>query len=216
MELRRRAAVRLFDYYLHCDARDREIGTVLGALDGPEVLEDTIVLFTSDHGGQFWSHGLYGFEFPFEESVRIPLAIRFPSRIRPGQESAALISHIDILPTLAGLCGISIPENVQGRDLSGLLVGAENGGELPDAVYAAGQYSEPNEWHMLVHGYDKLVTGANGRVTHLYNLSDDPLELLNLADVSAEQRKRDSLVAMQQAWMRKLGDRIDASGLKTR
>jgi len=69
---------------------------------------------------------------------------------------------------------------------------------------------------MVVRGSDKIVINLAGEVKQLYNLADDPYELTNLAQEPAEQLKRDSLVALARAWMRKLRDRIDPSGLKRR
>jgi arylsulfatase A-like enzyme len=124
------------------------------------------------------------------------------------------VSQADIVPTLLSMCGVPVPGEIQGSDLSGQILGQKT--ERPDAVYAEGKMGDKDEWRMLVHGYDKIVTDLEGHVTHLYNLSDDPNELNNIALVSAEQLKRDSLLAEQQVWMRRLGDRLDPSGLRKR
>lgn len=205
---------RLADFYGRCPARDREIGVVLAALDRPGLLEDTIVVFASDHGEQFGSHGLQGDDVPYEESARIALAIRYPRAIPQGAANDMLVSQADIVPTLLSMCGVPVPGEIQGRDLSTQIF--EQKGERPDAVYAEGKLGGKDEWRMLVRGYDKIVTDLEGHATHLYNLADDPQELNNLALVSAEQLKRDSLLAEQQVWMRKLGDRMDPSGLRQR
>ena len=205
---------RLADFYGRCPARDREIGVVLAALDRPELLEDTIVVFASDHGEQFGSHGLQGDDVPYEESTRIALAIRYPRLIPHGAANDMLVSQADIVPTLLTMCGVRVPDEIQGRDLSTQIF--EQKGDRPDAIYAEGKLGDKDEWRMLIHGYDKIVTDLEGHVTHLYNLADDPQELNNLALASAEQLKRDSLLAEQQVWMRKLGDRMDPSGLKQR
>ena len=93
---------------------------------------------------------------------------------------------------------------------------AGQAGERPEAVYAEGRLGQKDEWRMLVHGFDKLVVDMEGNVVYLFNLAEDPLEQTNLANVSAEQLKRDSLLAMERLWMKKLGDGVDASGLKKR
>lgn len=210
-----RVRTLLADFYSRCIARDRDIGLVLAALDRPGLLEDTLVIFTSDHGDQFGSQGIYGADAPFEESVRIPLALRYPRALRQPGANTMLVSQIDILPTIATLCGAAVPKDVHGRDLASQLL--DGSGERPDAVYAIGRASQQSEWRMLVHGYDKLVTGADGRMTHLFNLAEDPFENTNLAEASSAQLKRDSLVALQQAWTRKLGDRVEqGSGLRIR
>jgi arylsulfatase A-like enzyme len=211
--LQARARERLADFYGRVPAWDSDIGILLAALDRPE-LKDTIVVFTSECGEQIGSHELMGSDSAFEESARIPLAMRYPAIWSQGMSSEVLISQVDFMPTLLGLCGLMTPPGVQGVNLAPLL--AEGKGERPDAIYAEGQIGQGNEWRMLVHGYDKLVTDKEGRVTHLFNLADDPYELSDLANVSSEQLKRDALLAVRQQWMRKLEDGVDPSGLKIR
>ena len=207
-------------FYARARTRDRDIGVVLEALTRPlrgnarGVIDDTIVVFTSDHGEQFGSHMGQGDDYVYEETIRIPLAIRYPRVLRGGSQSDMLVSQVDLMPTLLRWCGAVIPESVQGRDLSTLLAG--QAGERPDAVYAEGRLGQKDEWRMLVHGFDKLVVDMEGNVVYLFNLADDPLEQTNLANVSAEQLKRDSLLAMERLWMKKLSDGLDASGLKKR
>ena len=212
----------LAGFYARARTMDHDIGIVLGALDRPGLAENTIVVFTSYHGEQFGSHGEWGDDWVFEESMRIPLAIRYPSlmgglaggSLRAGARNDMLISQVDLMPTLLKWCGFAVPETVQGRDLSGLLEGRT--ADRPEAIYAAGRVAQKDEWRMLVQGYDKLVADMEGNVTHLYNLAEDPYEAVNLANVSAQQLKRDALVASMRVWMKKLGDGVDASGLKKR
>ena len=193
---------------------DREISVVLEALDRPELMQNTIVVFTAYHGEQFGSHGEFGDDVVFEESIRIPLAIRYPGVIRPGARSDVLVSQVDLLPTLLRWCGVVPPETAQGRDLSAIMSGQST--DRPDSIYAQGRRAQKDEWRMVVQGYEKLVADLEGNVTHLYNLVDDPYEMVNLASVSAQQLKRDALLALMRVWMRKLGDGVDASGLRKR
>jgi len=208
-----RARERLAEFYGRVPAWDREIGVLLDILERPE-FKDTIVVFTSTCGEQIGSQGIMVGDSAFEESVRIPLAIRYPRLWSKGMENDLLVSQADLMPTLLGLCGFMTPQGVQGASLVPLIVNGK--GDRPDAVYAEGQIGQRFEWRMLVHGYDKLVTDSEGNVTHFYNLADDPYENNNLVNASSEQLKRDALVAMKQLWMRKLEDGVDPSGLKIR
>jgi arylsulfatase A-like enzyme len=207
-------------FYARARTRDRDIGVVLEALDRPlygeahGLADNTIVIFTSNHGEQFGSHLDQGDDYIYEETIRIPLAIRYPRLLGAAAQNDMLVSQADIMPTLLQWCGARIPEPVQGRDLSALIAGRS--GERPEAVYAEGRLGRKDEWRMLVRGYDKLVVDMEGNVTHLFNLADDPYEETNLAKVSAAQLKRDALLALQRQWMKKLGDGIDASGLRKR
>jgi arylsulfatase A-like enzyme len=215
-----RAREDLGVFYARARTRDRDIGVVLEALDRPlrgnakGITAETIVIFTSNHGEQFGSHGLQGDDYFYEETIRMPLAIRYPRVFGGASQNDMLVSQVDIVPTLLSWCGITIPAAVQGRDLSELIAGRP--GERPDAVYAEGRLGRQDEWRMLVRGYDKLVVDMEGTVTHLFNLADDPYEMTNLATVSAQQLKRDALLAVQRQWMKKLGDGVDASGLRKR
>jgi arylsulfatase A-like enzyme len=219
-ELQGRTREDLAVFYARARTRDREIGEVLEALGRPlrgndnGLNDDTIVIFTSLHGEQFGSHSGQGDDYVYEETMRIPLAIRYPRALKGGSQNDLLVSQVDIMPTLLKWCGAPIPDVLQGRDLSALLAGQS--GERPDAVYAEGRLGQKDEWRMLVHGYDKLVVDKNEDVTYLFNLADDPYEETNLANVSAEQLKRDSLLAIERQWAKKLGDGVDASGLKKR
>ncbi len=219
-EVQSRAREDLAVFYARARTRDRDIGVVLEALDRPlhgnahGIAEDTIVIFTSNHGEQFGSHLGQGDDYVYEETIRIPLAIRYPRLLRAAAQNDMLVSQADIMPTLLQWCGAAIPDTVQGRDLSGLMAGRP--GDRPDAVYAEGRLGRKDEWRMLVRGFDKLVVDMDGTVTHLFNLADDPYELTNLANVSAEQLKRDALLAVERQWAKKLGDGVDTSGLRKR
>ena len=215
-----RAREDLAVFYARARTRDRDIGVVLEALDRPlrgganGIAADTIVIFTSNHGEQFGSHSGQGDDYVYEETMRMPLAIRYPRVLGGAAQSDMLVSQVDIMPTLLKWCGIKVPAAVQGRDLSEQIAG--HAGERPDAVYAEGRLGRRDEWRILVRGYDKLVVDMEGAVTHLFNLADDPYEMTNLANVSAQQLKRDSLLAIQRQWMKKFGDGVDASGLRKR
>lgn len=208
-------------FYARAKIQDIEIGTVLEALDrapatGAPASENTIVVFTSLHGEQLGSHNLFSDDVFYEESMRVPLLIRYPKAISQPGANDLLVSQVDLAPTLLQWCGVPAPPSMQGRDLSALLSGAPQAGPRPEAIYGEGQLGQKDEWRMLVAGYDKLVSDLAGNVTHLYNLADDPYELTNLATASAQQLKRDELLAEQRIWMKKLADGVDASGLKKR
>lgn len=189
-------------FYGRCAAIDKDLGRILAALD--KVSQNTVVAFTSDCGRQIGSHGLDGDDVPFEESVRVPLAIRYPPKLKP--DARDLASQIDIMPTLLTLCGIEIPEGVQGQDLFG---------RAPEEIaFAEGQSQD--SWRMLVRGYDKLIATQKGEITHLFNLAEDAYETTNLARDPAQKLKLASLKAQLLAQMQKLGDGVDPSGLRKR
>jgi arylsulfatase A-like enzyme len=197
---------RLARFYANCRGVDEELGEILAALDKVNLAQDTVVAFTSDCGQQLGSQGLDGAEVPFEESVRIPLAIRYPRKLKP--EARDLASQVDIMPTLMTLCGMEIPDSVQGQDLFGATP--------PEVAFSEGKFGEADEWRLMVRGYDKIVATPKGEITHLFNLADDPYETTDLASDPAQKLKIASLKAQLQAQMKKLGDGMDPSGLRKR
>ena len=115
-------------YYAHIRAIDREFGRLLKALDDTGQADNTIVIFTSDHGEMAGSHGRMYKQVPFEESSRVPFYVRYPGVTPHGQSSDTLFASIDIYPTLCGLAGIPVPPQVKGKDFSATLRGRSNPG----------------------------------------------------------------------------------------
>ncbi len=191
-DLELQALTELGDRYGGYTAMDQEFGKLLTALDRTGAASDTIVVFTSDRGEQIGSHGLDGAQVAYEESIRVPLAIRFP-RVLKADASEVVASQVDILPTVLGLIGEPAFEGVEGHDLLGVK------GERPEFVFAEGKIGQKDEWRMVVVGTDKLVVDAAGAVSGLYNLSSDPFEMKNLAGDPSVQLKRAELLATLRA-----------------
>lgn len=167
---------------------------------------ETITVLTAESGN--------GEDSPFQRSVLVPLAIRWPGKLKPRVADELLISHADVYPTLLAFLGIAATDNLQGRDLSKLIQDGQ--GEVPDSVYCEGRLGVPGEWRAVVRGYDKFVIHPREEATRLYNLADDPAEETDLAHDREHELTRDSMLALARQWMRKLGDGMDPSGLKLR
>jgi arylsulfatase A-like enzyme len=196
----------LAGYYGLCSAVDENVGRLLRELDERGLAEDTIVVFTSDHGQMLGSQGLDGIDLPYEEASRVPLLIRYPRRIRAGTVVDALVSNVDYAQTLLSLCGMTAPAGMQGVNLAGLLTRSARAPR--DSVYAEGQIGQAGEWRMVVRGDYKLVVDRALRPTHLYQLERDPFERENLVGVSAERRVLDGLRARLGRWAASTGDPI--------
>jgi arylsulfatase A-like enzyme len=195
-ELELQGLIDLADRYGGYAAMDQEFGKLLTALDRANAADNTIVVFTSDRGEQIGSHGLEGAAVAYEESTRVPLAIRFP-RVLKAEASEVLASQVDIMPSVMGLLGEPAFEGVEGHDLSPLLLGVK--ADRPEFVFAEGRIGQKDEWRMVVVGTDKLVVDAAGAVSALYNLAGDPYEMKNLAADPSVQLKRDGLLATLRA-----------------
>ncbi len=111
---------------------DKEFGRLLQTLDEVGQAEDTIVIYSSDHGDMMGSQGRLAKQVPFEESCRVPFLIRYPGVTPAGGRNEVLFQAVDIYPTLCGLAGIPVPATCVGRDLSGVM----RGGKTPDIEYA--------------------------------------------------------------------------------
>jgi arylsulfatase A-like enzyme len=193
-------------YYGLCTAVDENLGRLLAALDEQGLTEDTIVVFTSDHGVMLESQGLDSINLPYEESSNIPLLIRYPRRLKARTENEALISNVDYAPTLLTLCGLEPLAGMQGVNHAGWLTGGTTA--RPESIYAEGELGTPQEWRMVVRGREKLVIDSSLRATHLYFLDRDPYELKNLAADPSQRRKRDELLALLRRWIQRTSDQV--------
>ncbi|OFE14276.1 hypothetical protein BA895_11765 [Humibacillus sp. DSM 29435] len=174
-------------YYAAVTGVDEQVGRMLHELDLLGLADDTVVVFTSDHGMQLGSHDLLYKNVPFEESARVPFVVRWPGHITPGHDGM-LLGSVDVAPTLLGLLGLSeqIPDEVQGIDCSGALLGVDDARRPDFALYLgpARGNGDPDV-RGLRTGTHKLVVEhrlESGLRVRLVDLVDDPYELV---DVSA-------------------------------
>src|SRR5579871_6360000 len=128
-------------YYAAITALDEQLGRILDRLDDLGLADDTLVVFTSDHGDMLWSHGWMKKQSPYEEAVQVPLLIRWPGRIPACTTRDTLLGTVDVLPTLAGLLEWRHAANMEGTDLSGTLRG-EPRAPAPSALFLANYLSE--------------------------------------------------------------------------
>ncbi len=137
------------------------------------------------------SHGQRLKRKPWEESIRVPGILRYPARVKPGRTTDALLTHVDLAPTLLALCGLPVPDDMQGTDLSG--AGARRrrieGRTRPSSRSSSRSpgTGRPNPWRgVRTDRFMYARTEAGPWV--LYDLKDDPYELKNLADDPAHAR----------------------------
>jgi iduronate 2-sulfatase len=180
---------------------DAQVGRVLDALDKTGLADNTIVVFTSDHGYHMGEHGLYQKMSLFEESARVPLLIAAPERCHAGGVAKAPVSHVDLFPTLAALCGIEAPKNLQGQSLVPLLTdpaapgrnwavtqvvrGSNLGRVAPKSDAGASGRKQFFGYSLRTprYRYTEWDEGREGR--EFYDHDVDPKELTNLADAPA-------------------------------
>lgn len=175
-------------YYAMLSNVDDNVGRLMKFLDQTGLAENTIVVFTTDHGEMFGSHGQYNKMVPYAEAVDIPLIMRWPGRTRAGSKCDALYTPMDHFPTLASLCGIEVPDIVNGMKLSEQALGRkgkERDGALMMNFVSHWDYPETNtewpEWRGIrtkQHTYVKWLNGAE----ELYDNQADPYQSRNLFD----------------------------------
>lgn len=158
-------------YYASVSYMDAQVGKMITALDRLGLREDTIVVFTADHGYHLGEHEFWQKMSLHEESTRIPLIIQTPGR-KP-QVTPALSQQIDIYPTLAELCGLPVPKHIQGKSLAKVLDDPKH--VVHDEVYCLRRQND----HLLrTDRWAYIRYGRGG--AELYDMKADPHQFTNL------------------------------------
>lgn len=174
-----RAAVA---YYAMTDLLDRNIGKLLDGLRESGLWNDTIVIYTSDHGEMLGQHGLWHKECFYEDSARVPLIIRHPHR-NPGQTVDQPRSLVDLMPTLCDWLGVSPPPGLDGTSLDPALRGEE--GDAPPV-----RVETYTHWTQAEHGVSANRMVRDGDWKLCYYGAYDSCELFDLRSDPHEQRNR--------------------------
>jgi choline-sulfatase len=168
------------------------IGVVYDGLEQLGLLENTIVVYTSDHGEMDGDHGLYQKFCLFDPSVKVPLIVSFPNRIPENRVTEALTEYIGLFPTLADLTDTALkpgtvnvdtlhgPENIDARSFANLLLHPNQEG--PDAVFCEFSLRSNLSSYMIRKKQYKLIYHDGGSKNELYDLLSDPGESVNLID----------------------------------
>jgi len=197
------------DYLGTIAAVDEGVGRVLDYLDESGLAENTIVVYTSDQGFYLGEHGWFDKRFMYEESLRMPLMVRYPPEIEPGTVIDALVQNLDFAPTFLDYTGVAVPEEMQGESFRGLLNGEQE--EWRDAVYYT--YYEYPSVHMVKRHYG--VATERYKLMHfyydideweLYDLKEDPNEMKNLYDDPDYEAIKNELHGKLEALREQYGD----------
>jgi arylsulfatase A-like enzyme len=174
--------------YLRCIASiDENVGRLLDYLDETGLAENTIVVYTSDQGFYLGEHGWFDKRFMYEESLSMPLLIRYPKEIPAGLVRNEIVLNLDFAPTFLDYAGIEIPIDIQGESFRPLLKGKKVSSWRESMYYH--YYEYPHGWHDVKKHYG--IRTQKHKLIHfygdidaweLYDLENDPNELLNLYD----------------------------------
>ncbi len=154
---------------------DRYFGEMMRALEARGLADETLVVFTADHGEEFWDHDSVGHGHSvFEELIRVPLIVRWPGLTDPGARIDEAVGLVDVVPTALEALGVEPPDGLSGRSLAPLLAG-----ETEDAPRAT-VTGFMNGWRTVVIGRYKLIQRTPARYM-VYDLEEDPGETRDLA-----------------------------------
>ncbi|MFP4443140.1 MAG: sulfatase [Spirochaetia bacterium] len=180
-------------YYACVDYLDDCIGELLDGLKKDGLLENTYIIYTADHGEMLGRHGIWGKKLYYEPSVSVPMLISGPG-ISGGKRAQAPVSTIDLYPTMCGLAGLSVPEGLDGIDVSSMLKDPEN---ARPRDFAASSYFQYGIWwdredeikEQLPHMAMRMVCDERWKYAEvekggalLFDTLNDPEERTNLID----------------------------------
>ncbi|TVQ19485.1 MAG: DUF1501 domain-containing protein [Spirochaetaceae bacterium] len=190
------------NYYGMINVCDDGIGRMLAALEKKGILDDTLVIYASDHGEMMYNHGLHGKSVFFDDSVKVPCLVRYPRRFAQGLKSAALANTIDLVPTILEIAGAEPLVPMNGTSMVPLLTGvADTYQEATFSEHGAGRGGSEfqvagDAWKMVREGDWKYAYSPGWDRQILFNVKEDPDELDNLsgdpshADVEARLHGR--------------------------
>jgi len=195
-------------YYGYISYLDRQLERVLEALEANDQENNTIVLFTSDHGDMAGQFGMI-YKRPVtgaDTLMKVPLMIRWPERIPPGQINSSPASNVDLLPTLLDLADLPIDEGIDGKSVKEVLLDRETicRQEVFTDVMNRGYMMRRGPWKFVLNA-ECNMSMARRDLDELYNMDDDPYEMVNLAYMDEHARRVADMKESIFAWLEETG-----------
>ena len=203
------------DYLGTIAAVDENVGRVLDYLEANGLMENTIIVYTSDQGFYLGEHGWFDKRFIYNESFKTPLLVSWPGKIKPGTKSDEMVQNLDFAQTFLEAAGIPAPSDMQGESLMPLLTG-NNEKWTRDAVYY--HYYEYPAVHMVKRHY-AIVTKEYKLVHYYFDVDEwelidrlhDPNEMKNVYDDPAYAEIKKQLHTQLEQLRKKYGDSSELS-----
>jgi choline-sulfatase len=198
------AKLRIALYYASLAQTDDCVGKVLQELHNLGLDDDTIVLYTADHGEMLGSHGLWQKDLFYEPSAGVPLIVRAPGVTPQNVACKTPVSLVQVFPTVTDLCGVPAPEGLDGSSFAEVLRRPQ---ETQDTeIFAELGLSGPHAGSMIRAGNFKYCYYEND-MPELYDLQTDPEEMKNLALLPAHKNQAQEMQARLFAWHRPTQER---------
>jgi arylsulfatase A-like enzyme len=189
----------LADYYASISFVDAQVGRILDALRASGQYDNTLIVFSSDHGLAIGSHGLMGKQNLYDHSMHAPLLFAGPGVPR-GRRTEALCYLLDIFPTLGELAGVAAPAGSEGKSLKPVFDGKQQ--RIRDSIFTAYRNVQravrDDRWKLIVYPQINKV--------QLFNLRDDPAERSDLSADKAHAAEVERLTNLVKDWQKQLGD----------
>ncbi|MCQ6558427.1 sulfatase-like hydrolase/transferase [Paenibacillus mendelii] len=194
------------DYYAMISHMDDHIGKVLQTLTASGKEDNTLIVYTSDHGLAVGQHALFGKQNMYDHSIRVPCLIKGPG-VPAQQRIEANVYQFDIFPTLCDLSGIEVPANIEGRSMKALLQGeTDKGRNTVYSLYKDIQRMVKDDRYKMIRYRRSADTGQGSDYVQLFDLANDPWELNNLASNPRYRPQMDMLEQELAAWMKRVRD----------
>lgn len=167
-------------------SQDDNVGRLLDFLDESGLADDTIVIFTGDHGFFLGEHGWFDKRFMYEEALRVPWMIRYPGVVKPGSTTDSWVTAIDNAPTILDLAGLEIPADMQGQSVLPVIKG-NTPADWPTSMYYHYYEFAPPHWVLPNYGIRtdryKLIYYYTINEWEFFDLQNDPDEMESLLEM---------------------------------
>ena len=204
---------KLKGYYAHCTALDSYIRLLQEAITRNSIEDNTIFVFTSDHGDMIGSHGQMKKQKIYEESAKVPFIIKYPALLgKEGKLSDFLLNTLDILPTMLGMSGLTVPDGLDGEDISEVILGSKEDDREAALVTCVQPFGQ---WSRRGHGGREFRGIITKKYTYAQDLSGnwllfdnvaDPYQLNNLIGNSSFDDISEELEELLSRELKRLGD----------
>ncbi len=218
--IKQSALKELAGYYAIIENMDWNMGRVIDFLKESGLVENTYIMFFSDHGDMHGSHGHQRKTSPYEESLRIPFIVwGGPTEKDPkvkGKKIPTLMNHVDIPVTSLHLAGVEVPNSMKGFDYSPYITkGPETIENEPDSAYlqsviATGHHDCVDDpWRGVLTKDGWKYVCFNNADYMMFNLNEDPYEFHNMAHYGGFRKKKEELKEILREWVKKTGDKFN-------